>query len=1638
MTFHDILLKYQSQSLSQSEQGTYFEKLMANFLKTYPVYEQKFKTIWLWNSFPFRHDINPGGHDIGIDLVALTEDDEYWAVQCKCYKPEAYIEKPVVDSFIGASGKRFKDDTGQTRTFDNRLWISTTNKWSAAAENEIRNQDIPCFRLSLSDLETAPVDWEKLDQGVNGQRARLPKKILRPHQITALEKTLEHFLTKDRGIIAMACGTGKTIASLRIAESQTKGRGLVLFLAPSIALISQTLTEWSTEALNPIHSICVCSDPTVSEGDKKIQDDQLSFGVENLALPASTNVESIVKQIRKGEQRFSDRLTVVFSTYQSIDRVSEALKKLNKTVDLIICDEAHRTTGAIFEKPSNKQTDKQSDNASTKKEMKVSDFVKVHDDAFIKATKRLYMTATPRIYHPDSKKKAEESSIILCSMDDEKLYGEEIYRLGFGEAVDLGLLSDYKVLILTVNRGEISKTVDRVALEGPKEIETDDVNKLIGCLNALSKNMSIDGRILSEADPGPMRRAVAFCQTIAKSKRVSELWKIACDKWLSESHGVDSSKLVNIKTDHIDGSMGAGDRGRKLDWLKKSDSPDSNECKVLCNVRCLSEGIDVASLDAILFLSAKNSQIDVVQSVGRVMRKAEGKRFGYIVIPIVIPNYVDPNDALDDNKPFEVVWTVLNALKSHDDRFQATVNRLQLNEKKPDGTNLINIGSIAYSDSDDNVTISNPQQQDLFKTYAQSDYDLHGAIYARLVTKLAGKRDMLIWAQDVAKIAEGFENRITKVISQEGPHKAEFDNFLKGLRKSLNPSITSEDAVEMLAQHLITKPVFEALFDYENYSFVQLNPVSKSLEAMIDVLDDQGLEKDKVVLSRFYKTVKDQVAGIDTLEAKQRIIVKLYDNFFRYAAPKAVDKLGIVYTPIEIVDFIIHSVAEVLKREFGRDIADPNISILDPFSGTGTFITRLIQSGLLKESIDYKYASEIYANEIMLLPYYISSVNIENAYHAMTNNNEIYKLFNGICLTDSFQIYEDTEKGKLFDDKLLKNSERVEIQKNAPIKIILGNPPYSVGQNSANDNAQNQNYPFLHKKIASSYAAFSSATLKNSLYDSYIKAFRWATDRLDSKTGGIIAFVTNAGWLDGNATDGLRKCFSKEFSQIYVYNLRGNCRTSGELRKKESGNVFGLGSRTPIAITMLVKKPQESCPAKIHYHDIGDYLSRENKLAIIAENHDIYNSNITWTTINPNESGDWINKGMELFAEYTILGDKKDKDNLKSFFIPKFSAGLKTSRDIWCYNFSIKLLSQNIKSSISFYNSQVESFLAQKSSISSLKAEDFISFDTKLFSWDYQQKIDINNGKTYTFNNSSVITSLYRPFQKQVCYFNRSLNNRVYLLPSLFPSKAHQNLVICVPGPGGNKEFTPLITNLLPDLHFNGDSQCFPRYYYEPFDERQKTIFTQVVDGYVRHDAITDYIHNECKVIYDSKVSKDDIFYYVYGLLHSEDYRTAFSNDLKKSLPRLPLVDSKDTFMAFVKAGRDLADLHINYESAKPYLKVNITGDQAGDFDVVKMRFGKDNNNKEDKSIIYYNNNITISGVPLEAYEYVVNGKSALEWILENYQITTDTESGIKNDPNLWAQERDEPRYILDLLLKVITVSLETMKIVKNLPKLEF
>lgn len=1618
-TVHDVLKAIRDGSAVNRDRGTRFEELMVQYLSTDPQWTEQFTRVWMWADWPgTEHD----KRDTGIDLVAQDrETGGFCAIQCKFYEPQHTVHKEDIDSFFTASGKG---------AFTRRMIISTTDKWSVHAESALDDQQVPVTRVGLADIASSPVEWHAPTPGLRAEfeMTLREKKTPRPHQHAAIDDVFAGFAEDDRGKLIMACGTGKTFTGLKIVERlQEKrvetGKGehtTVLFLVPSIALLSQTLREWSYEAEVPLRAFAVCSDTQV--GKQKAQDDDKDMSTHDLALPATTDPDQLVAQMASVEA--TPGLTVVFSTYQSIATVSAAQKKGMPRFDLILCDEAHRTTGFTLSGHDE------------------SAFVRVHDDSFIGADRRLYMTATPRVYSDDTKQDAKGADAAVASMDDETKYGPEFHRLGFGKAVEQGLLTDYKVLILTVDEGVVAKTLQVGFAGGASELNLDDAAKIIGCWNAMAKRTGTfaDGSGFGK-DEAPMKRAVAFARTIADSKNITARFNEVVD-----AYDDADDEVLHCEVDHVDGNFNTLQRNRLLDWLKQD--PGQANARILSNVRCLSEGVDVPSLDAVLFLHPRNSVVDVVQSVGRVMRTAPGKNYGYIILPVAVPAGMTPEKALADNQRFKTVWQVLQALRAHDDRFNATVNQIELNKKKPDsiGIGHIGAGDETVGDKDGSSTADSAKAaQEREAQSAQhiqdalfSISDWRDAIYARIVDKVGERHYWEDWAKDIAQIAERHVIRIKAALAL--PEKrAAFEEFVTELRATINPGVSDSDAIDMLAQHIITKPVFEALF--KDYAFTAHNPVSQAMQRMLDVLDNTGLDTETKTLESFYESVRIRAEGIDNHEGRQRVIVELYDKFFKTALPKTADALGIVYTPIEVVDFIIRSTEQALTKHLGKSLSDEGVQIIDPFVGTGTFPVRLLQSGLIKpEDLLRKYTSELHANEIVLLAYYIAAVNIEAAFHDLAGGD--YQPFEGIVLTDTFQLAEGTAQLDGMD-VLEGNSERAKKQKAQPITVVIGNPPYSVGQDSQNDDNKNLKYETLDTRIHETYAAQSTATLKNSLYDSYIRAIRWASDRI--KDEGVVAFVSNGGYIDGNTADGLRKSLVEEFDAIYCYNLRGNQRTAGEQSKKEGGKIFGSGSRNTVAILMLVKGDRNGTPAsdcELYYHEVEDYLTRDEKLHKLRT-QDLETAG--WKHLQPNPDGDWINQRDERFAEFQAIGDK-DKSAAAAPIFVLHSGGLKTNRDAWVYNFSERKLGENVESMIEFYNGQVEEFadhcrVRANVTPSVVDVEKFIDFDQKKISWSSTLIPKVARGRKVEFDSSRVVTGLYRPFCRQYVYFDQSINDRPGKLPQMFPTPDRENFGFYVTGTGSDEPFSLLMTDAVPDLHAVGTKSVgphFARYTYRKIAVEGGFDFGDSGDGYERVDNITDGALVDYRKVYaDPTITKDDVFYYAYGLLHSPDYRECFKADLKKSLPRIPKVRD---FHGFAAAGWKLADLHINYEQAEPYKGI-VETPPVGTFEtppsdlyrVAKMKIPKIKG-QQDRSTIIYNTRVKLTNIPEETYEYQLGARSAIEWIIDRYQVKTDKESGIVNDPNDWS---DDPRYIIDLLKRIVTVSLETMKIVGSLPELD-
>ena len=1560
------------EATSQYRVGNEFERLIRRYFRVDPLYKKRFGDVWLWKEWTAgRTDFD--ATDIGIDLVARESSGEYCAIQCKCYAPENRVSKREVDSFIAASA---------SRNFTKRILVHTGGELGANVLREIKPLGSDFQVISYGHLAGRPIDWPDLRQE-QPEQLDYRQQAFEPmaHQREALNDVVTGFQGSDRGKLIMACGTGKTFAALRIAEKMAGTGGRVLYLVPSIGLFSQAMREWAEQQGVTHRYIGICSDESTGKNTEDVP-------IQELEIPVTTDPSKISEALQETD---AEGMTVVFCTYHSLPLVELAQAEGAPAFDLILCDEAHRTTGI----------DAPGDNTSP--------FVLVHDAERIRAEKRLYMTATPRLYTEGAKAKAARHDIEVFSMDDPAIYGPEFHRLPFSRAVERNLLSDYKVVILTMYEPDSDATLQGYVGAGGSEINITDATKIIGCWRALQNP---EGEAKEGATSKPLTRAIAFNNTIRNSKRLVEHWNGVVESAIA--HMPEDKRTANFacETEHVDGQHNAFVRKNRIEWLK-GDSDGA--CRILSNARCLSEGIDVPALDAVLFMTPRNSQVDIVQAVGRVMRKAKGKDYGYIILPVAIPPGTDPANALDNNERFAAVWSVLRALRSHDDRLDAEINKIDLNNN-PGETIIFGPGGEEGGEEGQGVIPFGPVEipaQDIF---------------AKIVEKCGDRRYWESWAKDVADIFKSVVVRINNLLANPDNSAMGdwFDNFHAELKETINASITREDAIEMMAQHVLTRPVFEALF--ENYDFASGNPVALALDNLRKDFGEFGLEDETRDLEGFYESVRMRARGIDNSEGRQKVLLELYEKFFANALKKDAERLGIVYTPVEVVDFILHSADEVLREEFGRSLSDEGVHLLDPFAGAGVFLSRLLQSDLIHDGdLERKYREELHANEIVLLAYYIAAVNIEEAYRGRRGEDSDYEPFSGIVLTDTFNLNKKGEDATLFGRAWMPdNNARAERQQNLPIQVIVGNPPWSAKQRSSADDNPNVNYPALRERIEETYVTRSTVTNKNSLYDTYKLAIRWASDRI--KEQGVVAFVTNGSWIDGNVDAGVRACLAEEFSSAYVFNLRGNARTSGELRRREGDNVFGQGSRAPVAITILVKNPRaahDGC--RIHYRDIGDYLRREEKLAALE--HAVSISGLSdWKTIKPDRHHDWIAQRSDAFAHLYPMGTKEAKTgNLDDSIFGLYSRGLATGRDPYIYNFLREACGENGRR-------MTEDYLAAISELekdSDIPASEAARRNSSNLKWNDELEQDLLRRRKTEYDEGVIRRVAYRPFVASNCYADYTFIQRKYQMDRIFPDGSRENRVICVPGLGSHRPFSVLVTDRIPDLNLNAaGAQCFPRYYYRKPSEHGSELPGVEEDSHCV-DNISDKALSSFSEHYrDDTITKDAIFDYVYGVLHAPTYQEAFANDLSKELPRIPFAPN---FYAFAEAGGALGELHVGYERSKRY-SLEVVFAHEGEpyprhFRLTEkaMRFADD-----EKKTLRINEHVSLSGIPEEAHRYVVNGRTPLEWYIDRYRIKKDKESGIVNDPNGWFED---PRDLVAAIERIVHVSVESTRIIEGLPR---
>ncbi len=853
-------------------------------------------------------------------------------------------------------------------------------------------------------------------------------------------------------------------------------------------------------------------------------------------------------------------------------------------------------------------------------------------------------------------------------------------------------------------------------------------------------------------------------------------------------------------------------------------------------------------------------------------------------------------------------------------------------------------------------------------------------------------------------------NKLMELIEQryetDPTFKKAFTDFYEICRTAINPDLSRAAVEEMLIQHILTERIFRTVFN--NSAFTRRNIIAREIENVVDELIRHAFSREAFLkpLDRFYVAIEQAASLCRDFSQKQHFLNTFYEKFFQGFSEDVADTHGIVYTPQPIVDFMVKSVSHILTTEFGRSLSDTGVHIIDPFVGTGNFIVRLMQD-IQGTALEEKYRHELHCNEVMLLPYYIASLNIEQEFFQRT---QTYLSFEGITLADTFELLEERQI-KLFTQE---NTERVERQKAADMFVVIGNPPYNMGQVNENDNNKNRKYETMDKMLKETYSQDSKATNKNALSDPYVKAILWASKRIGEE--GIVAFVTNNGFLDGIAFDGMRKHLWQDFDTIYILDLSGNVRKNPKL-SGTTHNVFGI--QVGVSINLFIKKNtdnSDSEPAKIFYARVDEFWKKEQKYQFLDLKQ--HYQNIEWQQITPDSRHTWLTEGLHTeFDTFIPMGTKEAKAvkvTAVDVLFKTYGRGVVTCRDAWTYNFNTNILAENVTRMINTYNVEVARWMQRTDR--KIKVDDFVLYDNTKISWSEGLKRNLQRGKTTDYSEENVRTSLYRPFTRSKLYFDRMLTERVYVFPSIFPTPEVEieNRVICVNGIGSNKPFHGLITDVIPSLGVLDANQSFPFYTYNE-------------DGTNRQENITDWALAEFRKHYgDNTISKWDIFHYNYGILHHPEYREKYQANLKRDLPHIPFAPD---FWGFANAGAQLADIHVAYESQPKYdrLKYIETPDMPIDWRVERMKLSKD------KTQLVYNDFLTIDGIPAETFNYRLGTRSALEWVIDRYRVKVDKRSGIVNDPN----RADAPRYIVDLVGRVISVSLQTVEIVAALPGLD-
>ena len=1373
MSLDAALEAIRSRARSERDKGAAFERLVRKALLTHPgeFGSHRFERIVPWAEWEGAG----GSPDTGIDLVGYQHGGGLAAIQCKFYSPGHAVKKGDIDGFIAKSNRP---------EFTARVLVNTGDAFTPHAAR-LMSEVVPHVELVLlEDMRRWPVaDWSGCldDDGtlVWDHEPYTPM----PHQQAAIDAVLAGFAAADRGKMILPCGTGKSVTAMWIAEQQAGAGGIVLYLVPSIALMGQTMREWAANRQLKHRYVGVCSD---RRAGRTAEDETLA----ELTMPVTTDPDRVAGALAPAE----GALSVVFCTYHSLPVISDAQHKTGGSFDLIVCDEAHRTTGLDRDDGSAWQM--------------------VHDNSRVPASKRLYMTATPKVYTEAVKTQAADRDFGVYSMDDETAYGPEFHRLTFKDAVDRGLLCDYQVVAIAVDASVLPGSEPGKDKLGGTNLSFEDSVKFAGVLDALADPTTDGVERSSDRATGTVnpldgaKRAITFNHTINQSKQVEQYLPMVADRLFSQADAETRRKtLIDLSVRHIDGKLDALTRARHIQWLRDTDPGDTG-CLMLTNARCLTEGVDVPALDAIVFATPRKSQIDVVQAVGRVMRNAPDKHTGYVVLPVVVKDGTSAADALDTSA-FKDVWAVLRALRSHDERLDVIVNSADLAAAGRLPVTVLDATRVGRAARSGGVHGPGAGEQ----LELEIEFGLRGKVASVLVDKVGDKQHWKRWGKRTASIAASVQADIDKLRKTDALEKA-WAEFAAGIRERIGGTDLAaggaafpDDAelARMLAQHAITMPVFEALF--KGSRFADRNPMCLALSGVLDEFTAGGLDTDTrcAPLVGFYKSVDDRLAGAVTGDARIGVLLEVYEGFFEAAMPDVCDKLGLVYTPVEIVDFVLRSADAVARQQFGRGLTDDDVHILDPFTGTGTFINRLItghrtDGGPLIEDadLDRKFSGdgddtppELHANELVLLAYYIAAVKIEEGY-AERMPHAGYRPVQGLVWGDTFRIEDERVTAPL--KGMRRNSRRAHRQNDQPITVIVSNPPWSAGQKSSGDDNPNNPYPHISARVRETYSSrhkkdTHKAPGGNSAGNLYVQAIRWASDRLPKDQPGLIAFVHPNSLSTGTALAGMRAVLRDEFTNIYVANLLGDAMKSGDEFRREGAKVFGQGSRNGVQITVLVRNPNKrlDVPAVLRYAEVPECSTLQQKFDWLAETGDVTSDRFKVVQVKK-KVHDWVNLTDGTFETLTPVCRTDGTD--VGVACCRNASGVKTNCDAYVYSFSREALSAKVQTLIGAYNDALE-LVDAGCTVKECTAND----ELDRIKWTDTLKQSLRKREEIAFDESRIREVLYRPFTKLWLYEDDRILSSVKTVSAMFPREAESA------GGGG-------VRMLLPHQNNRGAATC--------------------------------------------------------------------------------------------------------------------------------------------------------------------------------------------------------------------------------------